>query len=163
MEGYRQRKYNEDMMNVDKLGGRHTILVKQSLGAHALMEKLHSSQEKGLTPTDFEVREQFYSSNYKAPPKMTPYWRLFLNALDDFMLKFLSVCAVVQLVIEVSFADASHRSTCKCSKIMIVKWAAQNSKLSSPRLHCEMSDDGLNASLCYFCFFSQLLLKLLLV
>jgi len=44
---------------------------------------------------------------------MTPYWRLFLNALDDFMLKFLSVCAVVQLVIEVSFADASHRSTCK--------------------------------------------------
>jgi magnesium-transporting ATPase (P-type) len=88
------------MMNVEKLGG-----------AHALMEKLHSSQEKGLTPTDFEVREQFFSSNFKAPPKMTPYWRLFLNALDDFMLKFLSVCAVVQLVIEVSFADASHRST----------------------------------------------------
>ena len=69
--------------------------------------------ERGLTPHDFDARTQFFSSNYKAPPKMTPYWRLFLNALDDFMLKFLSVCAVVQLVIEVSFADASHRSTCK--------------------------------------------------
>ena len=57
VEGYRQRKYNEDMMNVEKLGGRHSKLVKQSIGAHALMEKLHSSQEKGLTPTDFEVRE----------------------------------------------------------------------------------------------------------
>ena len=83
------------------------------LGAQQVMEKLHTSIEKGLTPNDFDVRTEFFSTNYKAPPRMTPYWRLFLNALDDFMLKFLSVCAVVQLVIEVSFADASHRSTCK--------------------------------------------------
>lgn len=75
------------------------------------MEKLHTSIDKGLAPHDFEQRIQFFSSNFKAPPKMTPYWRLFLNALDDFMLKFLSVCAVVQLVIEVSFADKDHRST----------------------------------------------------
>jgi len=48
---------------------------------------------------------------------MTPYWRLFIAALDDFMLKFLSVCAIVQLVIELSFADASHRSTGKINFI----------------------------------------------
>jgi magnesium-transporting ATPase (P-type) len=128
------------MMNVEKLGGRHPILVKQSLGAHALMEKLHSSQEKGLTPTDFEVREQFFSSNFKAPPKMTPYWRLFLNALDDFMLKFLSVCAVVQLVIEVSFADASHRSTCKCSKSSLSKGQYINSLVCWAKHHYNIMD-----------------------
>jgi Ca2+ transporting ATPase len=77
------------------------------------LEKLQTSLDKGLTPHDFDLRNQFFSSNFKAPPKMTPYWRLFLNALDDFMLKFLSVCAVIELVIEVSFADESHRSTCK--------------------------------------------------
>jgi len=48
---------------------------------------------------------------------MTPYWRLFIAALDDFMLKFLSVCAIVQLVIELSFADESHRSTGKINFI----------------------------------------------
>ncbi len=64
------------------------------------MDKLQTTLEKGLTPHDFDTRNQFFSSNYKAPPKMTPYWRLFLNALDDFMLKFLSVCAVIELVIE---------------------------------------------------------------
>jgi hypothetical protein len=66
---------------------------------------------------------------------MTPYWRLFINALDDFMLKFLSVCAVVQLVIEVSFADASHRSTCKYSKNYTANWTTLNSQLSSPKQH----------------------------
>ena len=66
---------------------------------------------------------------------MTPYWRLFINALDDFMLKFLSVCAVVQLVIEVSFADASHRSTCKCSKIITANRAVLKCQLSSAKQH----------------------------
>ena len=148
------------MMNVEKLGGRHPILVKQSIGAHALMEKLHSSQEKGLTPTDFEVREQFFSSNFKAPPKMTPYWRLFLNALDDFMLKFLSVCAVVQLVIEVSFADASHRSTCKCSKIIALKRAIH--QLSGVLGKAPLQHNGLRVPLYVSCFccFAQILFKL---
>ena len=44
---------------------------------------------------------------------MTPYWKLFLGALDDFMLKFLLVCAVIQIVIECSFADAAHLKTGK--------------------------------------------------
>lgn len=101
------------MMCVDNLGGKRDLFNGRHIGAHGLMEKLNTSLEKGLTPHDFDARTQFFSSNFKAPPKMTPYWKLFLAALDDFMLKFLSVCAVVQLVIEVSFADASHRSTCK--------------------------------------------------
>ena len=114
VEGYRQRRYNEDMLCVDNLGGKsHFLFNGGVIGSHSLMEKLNTSLEKGLTPHDFDARTQFFSSNFKAPPKMTPYWRLFLAALDDFMLKFLSVCAVVELVIEVSFADPGHRSTGK--------------------------------------------------
>jgi hypothetical protein len=44
---------------------------------------------------------------------MTPYWRLFLGALDDFMLRFLLVCAVIELSIEVGFADHEERNTGK--------------------------------------------------
>ncbi len=44
---------------------------------------------------------------------MTPYWRLFLNAMEDFMLRFLLVCAVVELGIEVGFAEHDERQTGK--------------------------------------------------
>jgi hypothetical protein len=43
---------------------------------------------------------------------MTPYYKLFLGALDDFMLKFLLVCAVVDLAIEVGFSTPDERITC---------------------------------------------------
>ena len=44
---------------------------------------------------------------------MTPYWRLFLGALDDFMLKFLMACACIELSIEVGFAEPEERKTGK--------------------------------------------------
>lgn len=68
----------------------------------------------GLTPTDFDLRQKQFGDNQKAPAKMTPYYKLLLGALDDFMLKFLLVCAVVDLVIEVAFATPEERPTCKC-------------------------------------------------
>lgn len=83
------------------------------LGIAGLCEKLNTSIDRGLTPTDFEARAAHFGSNYKAPPRMTPYWKLFLGALDDFMLRFLLVCAVIELSIEVGFADAHERNTGK--------------------------------------------------
>jgi hypothetical protein len=59
------------------------------------MEKLKTSHEVGLTPADFDARTAAFSSNFKAPPTMTPYWKLFFGALNDFMLKFLLCCACV--------------------------------------------------------------------
>jgi magnesium-transporting ATPase (P-type) len=76
-----------------------------------LQDKLKTNLERGLTPTDFEERENHFGSNFKAPPKRTPYWRLFLGALDDFMLKFLLVCASVEMAIEVGFAEHDERQT----------------------------------------------------
>jgi hypothetical protein len=64
----------------------------------------------GLTPVDFQEREGHFGSNYRPPPKRTPFCKLFIGALDDFMLKLLLVCAVVSISIEVGFADAEDRS-----------------------------------------------------
>lgn len=75
-----------------------------------MLAKLKSSMDRGLDPTDFVKREEQFGSNFKAPPKMTPYWRLFMNALEDFMLRFLLVCACVQLSIEVGFAEPEKRN-----------------------------------------------------
>jgi len=44
---------------------------------------------------------------------LTPFFKLFLNALDDFMLKFLSVCAICHLGIELGFAEGAERNTGK--------------------------------------------------
>jgi magnesium-transporting ATPase (P-type) len=86
------------------------------VGIPGLCDKLHTNIDRGLTPTDFEARAAQFGSNYKAPPKMTPYWRLFIGALDDFMLRFLLVCAVIELSIEVGFADHEERNTGKYTR-----------------------------------------------
>lgn len=116
VEGYRQRTYNEDMMRLEKLGGNKIALFKSSYantasysGPKGLMSKLKTSMDHGLVPTDFNDRAEQFGSNYKAPPKITPYWRLFLNAMDDFMLKFLLVCAAIQISIELGFSTPDKR------------------------------------------------------
>jgi len=81
------------------------------------LDKLKTSLERGLTSNDFEQRQEQFGSNFKTPPKLTPYWRLFLNALDDFMLKFLLVCAALQLSIEMGFVPPEKRNTGKLSNI----------------------------------------------
>ena len=78
-----------------------------------LEQKLRTNYDKGLTPTDFEERGNHFGSNYKPPQKRTPYYKLFLGALDDFMLKLLIVCACVEIGIEVGFAEPHERVTCK--------------------------------------------------
>lgn len=83
------------------------------IGLSGIMDKLKTSLDKGLSPVDFAERGAAFSTNYKAPPTMTPYWKLFIGALDDFMLKFLLCCAAIQIVIECSFADKEHLPTGK--------------------------------------------------
>ena len=69
VEGYRQRVYNEDMLAIDRIGGM-THLIKKissslykflhliSKGVHGLLNKLKTSIDKGLDPTDFIKREE---------------------------------------------------------------------------------------------------------
>ena len=63
---------------------------------------------------------------------MTPYWRLFLNALDDFMLKFLICCACVQLAIEVGFSEPEKRGTGKSNYFTFVTFDLKLGSRASP-------------------------------
>ena len=80
------------------------------IGSQGILQKLNTSIDRGLVPIDFEARQNQFGSNFKAPQKLTPYWRLFLNAMDDFMLKFLLVCAALQLSIEMGFTTPEKRN-----------------------------------------------------
>lgn len=55
-------------------------------------------------------RAIYFGSNYREPTKRNPFCRLFLGALDDFMLKILLVCACVSMTIDMAFAEAEDRS-----------------------------------------------------
>jgi len=67
-----------------------------------------------LLSTDFEKRLSHFGTNRKDPPERTPYWQFFIKAIDDFMLKLLLVCAVIDIGFEVGFAhDNEERSTGK--------------------------------------------------
>ena len=65
---------------------------------------------RGVSPHDLANREAHFGTNRKAPAKITPFYKLFFGALDDFMLKLLLVCAVISISIEVAFADPGDRS-----------------------------------------------------
>ena len=85
-------------------------------GASGLAEKLRSSIDTGLIPVDFTEREEQFGSNYKPPMARTPFIRLFIGALDDFMLKLLLVCAVVSICFDMGFAKKSELTTGKSRK-----------------------------------------------
>lgn len=53
-----------------------------------------------MQSTSLGDRERAFGTHYKDPPKRTPFWKLLLVALDDFMLKILIVCAIVSMVVD---------------------------------------------------------------
>jgi magnesium-transporting ATPase (P-type) len=72
---------------------------------------------------DLEKREEHFGSNRKKPNTVTPFFKLFFGALDDFMLKLLLVCAVVDLAIETGFATPQDRNTCNDLRIsLLLAW-----------------------------------------
>lgn len=62
---------------------------------------------------DIPSRIEHFGDNRKAPPVKTPYYKFFMKALDDFMLKLLLVCACVDIGFEVGFSDDEERGKCK--------------------------------------------------
>jgi magnesium-transporting ATPase (P-type) len=75
---------------------------------------LKTNLQRGLVPTNLSQRSSHFGSNRKDPPERTPYWKFFIGAIDDFMLKLLLVCACVDIGFEVGFAhDDDERKTGK--------------------------------------------------
>ncbi len=65
MNQYKCRKYNEELLMIEELGG--TCYCLKILGLAAISEKLHCNLERGLTPVDFNEREAAFGSNKKDP------------------------------------------------------------------------------------------------
>jgi hypothetical protein len=50
-----------------------------------------------------------FGTNHKDPPGRTPFITLLLEALDDFMLKLLLVCACISIAVDMGFAHDNER------------------------------------------------------
>ncbi len=83
---------------------------------------MKTNASKGLSPVDLSAREAHFGSNKKEPTKLTSFYKLFLGALDDFMLKLLIVCAIVSISIEVAFAEPQDRSHGKFIHLNFIAW-----------------------------------------
>jgi len=65
--------------------------------------------ETGLTGVDFEERTLYFGNNHRESVKAKSFFRLFLQALDDIMLKVLLVCAVFSICFDMILAKPEDR------------------------------------------------------
>ena len=101
VECYRQRKYVEEL----------DYLKNEMNGPKTLCEALDVNPETGINTNSAEIRTSVFGTHHKDPPQRTPFLTLVLEALDDFMLKLLLVCATVIIPV-VGFAhDETERKT----------------------------------------------------
>jgi magnesium-transporting ATPase (P-type) len=98
VETYRGREFDDDLKAIKANHG----------GVEGLSEKLHTDCHNGIIPTDLEERDAVFGINKKKPPTRTSFCKLFLLALDDFMLKVPIVAAVISLVVSMIFEE-DHR------------------------------------------------------
>ena len=80
-------------------------------GAKALCDSLDVNPETGINSNSLDIRTTIFGTHHKDLPERTPFLTLVLEALDDFMLKLLLVCATVIIPVEVGFADEHERGT----------------------------------------------------
>jgi hypothetical protein len=85
------------------------------LGASGIIEKLKSHEKNGITPELNEQRKLVFGSNWKDPIVAESCCSMFKGALDDFMLKLLTVCAIVSITVDMSMAEPHERSHGKSS------------------------------------------------
>lgn len=93
IEGYRQRKYIEDV----------DIMKRDYGNTEGILDALCVNHKKGISATSLEERERCFGSNYKAPPERTPFCSMVLAALEDFMLRLLIGCAFISMAVEIGF------------------------------------------------------------
>ena len=75
-----------------------------------IIKKLNSDKEKGITPEYNEQRRVAFGSNERDAKVADTCCSMFKSALDDFMLKLLTVCAIVSITVDMSMADPHELS-----------------------------------------------------
>jgi len=73
-----------------------------------IIKKLNSDKDKGITPEQNEQRAAAFGSNEKASKVAESCCSMFKSALDDFMLKLLTVCAIVSITVDMGTVEHSE-------------------------------------------------------
>lgn len=82
------------------------VLVSSFLsGADGLASKLNSDLVGGLTGKDFPERTEAFGNNFREEVEAKAFCDIFLEALDDFMMKVLLVAATGSLIFGYIGAD----------------------------------------------------------
>lgn len=90
-----------------EVGYRLYLLV---LGFESICNKLKVDPKVGLSGQDFAERTEKFGNNYRPEPVAKSWFTLFIQALDDEMLKLLIVCAVFSITFDMILADPHERS-----------------------------------------------------
>ena len=91
----------------------HKLVFLLYAGLEGISNKLKANIKNGISQVTFPSRTEFFGNNYRAPLKAKTFCKIFLEALDDFMLKVLIVAATGSLAFEYIGADPDHYSTGK--------------------------------------------------
>ena len=63
VENYRSKKYDEDIVHIQELGGKIIMNILIQLGLIEISEKLATTLERGLTTDDYKIRDDYFGSN----------------------------------------------------------------------------------------------------
>lgn len=99
VQAYKKREYDEDLKYLKDFGG-----------VDSFIEKLNTNLDTGLTGADFPERTEHFGNNYREPLVCKPFCIIFRDALDDFMLKLLIVCASFSITFDMILASPEDRS-----------------------------------------------------
>lgn len=99
VQQYLTKTGSEDVKRVEDIYG----------GLDGLLEELQTSAKHGIASASLDARERAFGSHFKAPPKRTPFYRFFIAALDDLMLKILMACALFSIVVDTAFAKSGEK------------------------------------------------------
>ena len=94
IEEYQSRTFNEDILNIQSLGGIESII-----------KSLNTDSNSGLNidnKNDIKQRVDYFSDNRKEKLEEVSFCDLVLECLGDFMLQILIVAAIVQISIGLS-------------------------------------------------------------
>lgn len=84
-------------------------------GVEGIAQRLKVDLKVGLTGEDLPERTEQFGNNNRPALQAKPWIKLFIAALDDFMLKVLMVAAVFSICFDMILADPHHRKHGKSS------------------------------------------------
>ena len=95
VEGYRQRKYVEDI-DIIKADYKNTEGLLRALQVE--------NWRRGISANSLNIRESIFGTNYKEPPPRTGYCTMVCEALEDTLLRLLLVAAIFSIAVECGFS-----------------------------------------------------------